>query len=346
VGVGAAGRRACGDCTGGGVDSAFIPRAHTQTPPVPGKTLTWLPRRLQGEPKAQRRRYNIYMHAPTPQETLALYEQMAQTYRAEERWEALYQTIPSIIDLLRWFPEIAEDAPQKANEYEAELAEVEQRILSQLFEKEPLIETKLSLLDSQVSVLFEHDSSAEAIKSAIRKHLIMGRSLSERLNDLSYVVRFEDADMALQLWEAHLRAAWCYAAVFHSGVYRPPFSVVTCRVPEWLIEFWYEARPAQRERIVEGLLLIGDSAERFDRWIALEDCTEWLADVRRWLLWRGRWRAARRLSRLAGHIQKRQEWWSQQAEGESTLWLLPVTESPSDDREPTPSPDVSVRREE
>ncbi|MCL6533996.1 MAG: hypothetical protein K6U12_12045, partial [Armatimonadetes bacterium] len=61
------------------------------------------------------------MFDPTPQEMLELQEQMAQVYRSEERWEALYETIHFILSILRWFPDIVDDTEEKVKKYKEEI---------------------------------------------------------------------------------------------------------------------------------------------------------------------------------------------------------------------------------
>ncbi len=253
---------------------------------------------------------------------------MAQVYRSEERWEALYETIHFILSILRWFPDIVDDTEEKVKKYKEEIRKLESILFNKLFDSERLLTTKVDFLKSEINELFEQETDAEKIKSEMRKLLIMGRAVPESLNDLAFIMHFENTETALQLWEAHIRAAWCYAAIYSSGLYRPPFSVVTCRIPEWLMEFWDSATPQQRYRIVDGLLLISELGERFDRWIALEARVEWLRVVCRWLLWRGRWRSAKRLQRLTQHIREREAGWQRRGFSNIT-WLLPVLESES-----------------
>mgnify|MGYP001147218335 CR=1 FL=1 len=275
------------------------------------------------------------MLSPTPKEALELHEQWAEVYRREQRWEQLYETIVSILSILRSFPNIVDNGQEKMNKYKRELLDVERLIADRILNDEKMISQKIFVMKLEIEELFSRNASAEAIMEKMRRFFAMGEALSEILSDAAFVIHFESSDIALQLWEAHLSAVWCYLVIHSSGVYYPAFSVVTCRIPDWVIELWSNTTKQQRYKIVEKLLLISEFSKRFDRFIAFENQTEWLREVRQWLLWHGRWRAAKCITQLIRQIEKRSKYYTQQGFS-STHWLLPVPEG-------SPTPDESNR---
>jgi len=266
------------------------------------------------------------MRGLTPKETLEVQERTAEIYRQEQRWVELYGTIVYILNILKWFPDIVDDRVERMSRYRQELYELEILLGNKIFDNNSLLSDKILLMDTEIEELFEKGTGVEEIKTKIQRFMVMGSALPESLNKAAFVAHFENVNIAIQLWEAHLDAARCYALIYSSGFHRPPFSIVTCRIPDWLVALWENSTKQQRFKIIDGLLLIEELSRRFDRWIALEERTEWLSEVRRWLLWCGRWRAAKRITRLIRRIVKRKEYYTR--EGFSSLaWFLPSPET-------------------
>lgn len=270
------------------------------------------------------------MRGPTPEQMLDYLEQQAISYRQAKRWSSLYQTIAHILQILKSFPEIKEESEKEVTRYEQELRELEQMLGSEFFRDGNLLDSKLGIMTQELHELFEKGASEAEIRRKIEIFLILADSIPERLKDAAFIAHFEDVNTALQLWEAHLHAVWCCAATHSSGFHRPPFSVNTCRIPDWVLELWQRASTPQRYKIVEGLLLICELSNRFEPWIALEDHTEWLQEVRQWLVRRCRWRAAKRIMGLIQEIEKRRQYYMQEERG-MIFWLLPEQGSPSQD---------------
>lgn len=262
------------------------------------------------------------MRGPTPEQMLDYLEQQAISYRQANRWSSLYQTIAHILQILKSFPDIKEESEKEVARYEQELRELEQMLGSEFFKDGNLLGSKLGVMTQELRELFEKGAAEAEIRRKIEIFLIFADSIPERLKDAAFIAHFEDVNTALQLWEAHLHAVWCCAATHSSGFHRPPFSVNTCRIPDWVLELWEGASTQQRYKIVERLLLICELSDRFEQWIALEDYTEWLQEVRRWLVWRGCWQAARRIKGLIHKIEKRKQHYAQEGV-ESVFWLLP-----------------------
>jgi hypothetical protein len=266
------------------------------------------------------------MRGLTPEETLEVQERTADIYRQEQRWAELYGAIVHILHILKWFPNIADDRVEKIKRYKKELYDLEILLGNKIFNNNYLLYDKILLMNIEIEELFEENAIAEEIKSKIQRFMVMGSALPGSLNEAAFVAHFENVDSAIQLWEAHLNAARCYALIYSSGFHRAPFSVVTCRIPDWLVALWENSTKQQRFKIIDGLLLIEELSERYDRWIALEERTEWLHEVRRWLLWHGRWRAAKRITRLIRRIVKRKEYYTQEGFSSPT-WFLPIPET-------------------
>lgn len=117
----------------------------------------------------------------------------------------------------------------KFRRYKEELQELESKVAANLFKSSNLLLAKMLVLDQELRESFEQNASAEQIEHQLEIFFTLGNPLAERLNDAAFVAHFEDVDTALQLWHAHLHAVYCYAVLYSTGSYRPPFSVKTCR---------------------------------------------------------------------------------------------------------------------
>jgi hypothetical protein len=260
--------------------------------------------------------------APTPEEALMRAEYWAEVYRREHQWARLYTQLMYITDLLQWFPNIVADSADRLNRYAQELRAVEQMLADKIFTDEKLLSTKMSLIRREVKDLFDSDAPPEEIRNCLRKFLVMGYELPEALQQATYVA--EDIDRALLLWEAHLCAVQCYALIYDSGFYRPPFSVASCRIPEWVVELWESDAASEQQRacIANCLLRVAEISERLSPWVALEDWRDWFEDVRQWLRARGQQEAAERIARLMERVAGRQRE-NLQEYGQTHFWLLP-----------------------
>lgn len=293
--------------------------------------LTSVERRAANSDQSQETRineqsygYNHYMRMQTPEEVLLGLQHRAEVYRREHSWERLYGTLSFMLTILR-IPGVLggeEQATERIKALKEEIREVEQLLSDQFFVNGDLLSEKVSIMSEEVSELLDQGGNAEEILSKLNLFLIMGERVSESLNLIAHIKHFEDTDTALLLWEAHLRAVWCYAGIYYSGFYRPPFSVATCRVPDWVEDVWHQGQPSVRERIVKCFLLISEVSVRFNQHVALEDATEFLHKVSRWLFWRGRWRDWQKILRLIREISDRQS--HNLREGFQLHWLLPL----------------------
>lgn len=260
-----------------------------------------------------------------PEQDLERYEYWANIFRQEQQWEKLYIALSHLTMILRWFPTIVPDRDDKIKRYKEELKKVESKIFEKILQDPNLMGLMMTNLREELRDLYESDATREEIQMHLQKFFAMGEGLPESVNDASYVV--EDVDTALQLWKAHLCAAQCFAILHCSGLYRPPFSVVTCRIPEWVVELWSTFTEQQRLIAVDRLLQIEEMSRQLEQCVALEDWNSWLDEVRKWLLERGQRETAARITQLMQQVDSRQLQNTQEGCGQMH-WLLPHIQHP------------------